>query len=140
MRLTEIKDCDVYGADGDKIGKVDEIFVDDQTSEPEWVTLGTGVFGTGKRFLPLEGASLFSDGMQVPFTKDDVKDAPDVDVDQGYLDPTSEMQLYEYYGMRRGSMGSDMPAGQTEMHRGEYESDTALRERQTGRRYRRWTD
>ncbi len=113
MRLTEIKDCEVYSSDGEKIGKVDEIFVDDETSEPEWVTLGTGIFGAGKRFVPLDGASMTGAGMRVPFTKEYVKDAPDVDVDEGYLDDSAEMQLYEYYGLRRGfaELG-DAPARQ----------------------------
>lgn len=134
VRLTEIKDCEVYSADGEKIGKVDEIYVDDQTSEPEWVTLGTGVLGTSKRFVPLKGASVTGDGMQVPFTKDQLKDAPDVDVDEGYLDDNAEMQLYEYYGLRRGMAGQEM------RRPGTYETGTTTPGEAGRRRYRRWVD
>ncbi len=134
MRLTEIKDCEVYSSDGEKIGKVDEIFVDDETSQPEWVTLGTGVFGSGKRFVPLDGASMTGAGMRVPFTKDYVKDAPDVDVEEGYLDDSAEMQLYEYYGLRRGFAEQEMrrPAS--------YEGGTTTSGELSRRRYRKWVD
>jgi len=134
MRLTEIKDCEVYSSDGEKIGKVDEIFVDDETSQPEWVTLGTGVFGASKRFVPLDGASMTGAGMRVPFTKDYVKDAPDVDVDEGYLDDTAEMQLYEYYGLRRGFAEQEMRRPTS------FESGTTTSDEVARRRYRRWVD
>jgi sporulation protein YlmC with PRC-barrel domain len=144
-RLVEMKGRDVYGSDGDKIGSVDEIYVDDQTSQPEWFSLGTGIFGTRTRLVPVESATFTDDGVRVPFTKDRVKEAPDVDIDEGYLDEGAETQLYEYYGLRRGGMSSTsgMPAGQQEMRRpgtsGTSGMSRSEREMRRGR-LRRWSD
>ena len=42
--------------DGDKIGKIDDIYEDRQTGQPEWALVHTGLFGTKKTFVPLRGA------------------------------------------------------------------------------------
>src|SRR3712207_3282732 len=88
-----------YGSDGDKIGKVGQVFLDDQSGRPEFVTVNTGLFGTNETFLPVSGASFSGDRLEVPFSKDKVKDAPNVGVDSGHLDESEEQRLYEYYGM-----------------------------------------
>lgn len=103
--VAELKDRPVYSSDGEKIGDVSDIFVDDQSSQPEWVSIGTGVLGMKNRLVPIEGASLTADGLRVPFAKDRVKDAPDVDIEHDHLAQSDENDLYEYYGLRR-SMGS----------------------------------
>src|SRR5687768_9142914 len=43
---------DVYDQDGDKIGSASEIYLDDETGQPEWITLRTGLFGTKESFVP----------------------------------------------------------------------------------------
>jgi len=88
-----------YGSDGDKIGKVGQVYLDDQTDQPAWATVNTGLFGTSESFVPLNDASLTADGLVVAHTKDTVKDAPNVDDDDGRLTPEQERALYEYYGM-----------------------------------------
>ena len=95
-----------YGSDGDKIGKVGQVFLDDQSGRPEFVTVNTGLFGTNETFIPVSGASFSSDRLEVPYTKDKVKGAPNVGVDSGHLDESEEQRLYEYYGM-----GYDSTAG-----------------------------
>ena len=91
-----------YSTDGDKIGKVGQLFLDDQTGRPEFVTVNTGLFGTSESFVPVEAASLSGGKLTVPFTKDKVKDAPNVDLDGGHLDEAEEQRLYTYYGMGSG--------------------------------------
>jgi uncharacterized protein (TIGR02271 family) len=88
-----------YGSDGDKIGKVGQVFLDDQSGRPEFVTVNTGLFGTSETFIPVSGASFSGDRLEVPYTKDKVKGAPNVGVDSGHLDESEEQRLYEYYGM-----------------------------------------
>ena len=56
----------VYAADGGKIGKIEEIFVDEQTGQPEWLALGTGMMGTKRVLVPVVSASQYQDGFQVP--------------------------------------------------------------------------
>ena len=66
----------VYDKDGDKIGKVDEVYLDNESGEPEWISVKTGLFGGNVSLLPLAQASRSGDGIVVPFDKDLVKDAP----------------------------------------------------------------
>lgn len=90
------KDGNILSADGDKIGSIGQIYADDDNGQPTWVTARTGLFGTSESFVPLEGARLEGSDIVVPFTKDQVKDAPRVDTD-GHLEPSEEDRLYEHY-------------------------------------------
>jgi uncharacterized protein (TIGR02271 family) len=87
---------DVLGQDGEKIGAIGELYVDDETNQPSWVTVKTGLFGTKESFVPLQGASMQGSDLLVPYTKDQVKDAPRVDP-EGHLDPGEEDRLYSHY-------------------------------------------
>ena len=88
----------VYSGEGEKIGKVGQVFLDDQTGQPEFLTVNTGLFGSSESFVPVEGASIDGDDVSVPYGKDKVKDAPRVDLDGNHLDESDERRLYEYYG------------------------------------------
>ncbi|MBG6215619.1 uncharacterized protein (TIGR02271 family) [Arthrobacter sp. CAN_A6] len=90
----------VVDAQGTKIGAVGQVYLDDQTGEPNWVTAKTGLFGTSESFVPLEGAS--ATDVAVRYTKDQVKDAPRVEAD-GSLSPEEEERLYRHYGLGSGS-------------------------------------
>ena len=97
-QIDQVRGSDAYGSDGDKLGRVGEVYLDDQTGQPEWFTVNTGLFGTNESFVPLAEAS-FSDGrLTVPYTKDKIKNAPNVASD-GHLSPDEERQLYTYYGV-----------------------------------------
>ena len=86
----------VVGSDGEKIGSIGQLYADDDTGEPTWVTVKTGLFGTSQSFVPVEGAHTQGDDLVVPYTKEHVKDAPRVDVD-GHLTPEEEDRLYTHY-------------------------------------------
>jgi uncharacterized protein (TIGR02271 family) len=83
--------------DGDKIGKIEDIYLDRSTGEPEWVAVKTGLFGSNVSFVPIEGADTSGDDLRVSYEKDQVKDAPNVDPD-GELSPEEERRLYQHYG------------------------------------------
>ena len=95
---------DVYDEAGQKIGSAGEVYLDDETGQPEWVTVRTGMFGTKESFVPIRDADLTDDGLRVPVSKDRVKDAPKIDTD-GHLSPQEEQELYRYYGMGAGTTG-----------------------------------
>ena len=95
---------DVYDEAGQKIGSAGEVYLDDETGQPEWVTVRTGMFGTKESFVPIRDADLTDDGLRVPVSKDRVKDAPKIDTD-GHLSPEEEQELYRYYGMGTGTTG-----------------------------------
>jgi len=93
---------DVYDESGEKIGSAAEVYLDDETGQPEWVTVRTGLFGTKESFVPIRDADLTGDGLRVPVSKARVKDAPKVDAD-GHLSPQEEEELYRYYGRGGGT-------------------------------------
>ncbi|WP_375423907.1 DUF2382 domain-containing protein [uncultured Friedmanniella sp.] len=92
----------VLGTGGDKIGSIGQIYLDDSTGEPSWITVKTGLFGTKESFVPLEGADVSGDDVTVGYDKDKIGAAPKVDPD-GSLSPAEEDQLYDYYGLGSGS-------------------------------------
>jgi len=89
---------DVYDQSGEKIGSASEVYLDDESGQPEWVTVKTGLFGTKETFVPIRDADLTDDGVRVPLSKARVKDAPKIDAD-GHLSPEEEQELYRYYGL-----------------------------------------
>jgi uncharacterized protein (TIGR02271 family) len=95
----------VHAQDGSKIGSVEEIFYDADTNEPEWIGIGTGFFSSKRVLVPLVGASASSGGVTVPYSKDMVKDSPDVSGDE--ISEDLERQLYSYYGVSYSDARSD---------------------------------
>jgi uncharacterized protein (TIGR02271 family) len=100
--LSRVIGQDVYDESGDKIGSASEVYLDDETGQPEWVTVRTGLFGTKESFVPIRDADLTDDGVRVHVGKDQVKDAPTIDA-EGHLSPEEERELYRYYGMDSGA-------------------------------------
>jgi uncharacterized protein (TIGR02271 family) len=90
---------------GEKIGKVGQVYLDDRTGEPDWVTVNTGLFGRSESFVPLRGATTEGDALRVGYTKAQVKDAPRVDVD-GHLSEDEEQRLYVHYGLADDDTGT----------------------------------
>src|SRR4051794_21879435 len=110
----------VVDRDGDKIGTFDELYLD-ESDRPAWGAVTTGLFGMRQTFVPLSEARPDGDVLQVPFGKDMVKDAPNVDPDT-QLSPDEEDVLYRHYGLR-GRDASDDGAP-----RDDVEDDAAGRE------------
>jgi sporulation protein YlmC with PRC-barrel domain len=92
-----------YGSDGEKLGSVGQVFLDDATGQPEFVTVNTGLFGMKESFIPVAEATFDGGSLTLPYTKDKVKGAPNVDVDAGHIDQTEEDELYRYYGLGSGT-------------------------------------
>src|SRR4051812_130452 len=101
----------VYSSNGEKIGKVGQLFLDDETQRPEFITVNTGLFGTNETFIPVADAELAGDRLTVPVDKDRVKDAPNVAADGGHLDRDEEQRLYEYYGLGYGTLTAGLGGG-----------------------------
>src|SRR3954466_15934654 len=83
--------------DGDKIGKIEDVYLDRSSGEPEWVAVKTGLFGSNVSFVPIHDADTAGDDLRVAYEKDQVKDAPNVNPD-GELSPEEERRLYQHYG------------------------------------------
>ena len=105
---------DLYDRGGDKLGTIEEIYLDNDTNQPEWVLINTGLFGTKSTFVPLLDASDEGDTLRVPYEKAQVKDAPKVDPD-GQLSQREEAELYSHYGLEYSETQSNsgLPGGES---------------------------
>jgi uncharacterized protein (TIGR02271 family) len=142
-------------SNGDKIGKIEEIYLDADSDTPEWALVTTGMFGSKQSFVPIEGATPGDAGIGVPFDKATVKDAPKIDPD-GKLSEQEENDLYRHYGREgapserpegvsrsgrdlatgeRGGPGGDVSGANTDeaMTRSEEELRVGTSEREAGR-------
>jgi sporulation protein YlmC with PRC-barrel domain/stress response protein YsnF len=162
MRAT-MRGKPVYTSDGEKLGESEEIYHDEATGEPEWIrvkssTLG-GILGTKHFLVPLAGAE-FQDGedpaIRVPYSKDRVQYAPDVEGD--WISEEDERQLYRYYGQPYSERRSETelpereaqeerhqhpvsPHGEVSVSRHEEELQVGKREVEYGRvRLRKWVE
>jgi len=90
---------------GNKIGSVGQVYLDDNTGQPDWITVNTGLFGMKENFAPLAGSSFNGDDLVLPFDKNVVKDAPDV-ADASHLDADEQQSLYAYYQQYLGTGGA----------------------------------
>ncbi|MBG0740448.1 PRC and DUF2382 domain-containing protein [Paeniglutamicibacter antarcticus] len=117
----------VVGGEGDKIGKIGQVYMDDETGKPEWVTVKTGMFGGAETFVPLAEGTVEGDTIRVPYDKDKVKNAPRMDDSEGHLSKDQEADLYEYYGLAYSERTSDsgLPAGGAPQHGKEKRPDRA---------------
>jgi uncharacterized protein (TIGR02271 family) len=84
--------------DGDKVGTIESIYIDDQTGQPEWALVNTGLLGTKSTFVPLAQANPSGDQVQVPYEKQLIKDAPGIEPD-GHVSEAEEQQLWRHYGL-----------------------------------------
>jgi uncharacterized protein (TIGR02271 family) len=142
----EWRDRTVVGSDGEKIGSVDEVYLDTQSGEPEWLSVNTGLFGMKSSFVPLQGAQPAGEDVRVAYTKDEVKDAPGITPD-AELSDSEERELWGYYGLEYGNgngvggdegrepVGRDVSGPETDdaMTRSEEELRVGTREREGGR-------
>ena len=84
--------------DGEKIGKIEEIFLVEETGRPEWALVKIGRLKAHTTLVPLTRANPVDDGVKIPFGREVVSEAPEV----GAGDDPSEQQvnaLYRHYGI-----------------------------------------
>jgi sporulation protein YlmC with PRC-barrel domain len=83
-------------SNGEKIGKIEQIYLDNETGQPNWVAVSTGLLGRNSNFAPMHNAKASGDDVVLGVTKQQVADAPVIE-DDGHLDQHQEETLYEYY-------------------------------------------
>ena len=124
----------VTDREGEKIGSIDEVYVDRDSGEPAWLAVKTGLFGNKLSFVPIADAARAGDDVRVPYDKAQVKDAPQVDAD-GELSEAEETDLYRHYGLEHAQSSSDRgdtsgPATDEAMTRSEEELRVDTRQRE----------
>jgi uncharacterized protein (TIGR02271 family) len=110
--------------DGNRIGSIDAIYLDDQTGQPEWALVNTGLFGTKATFVPLAQAFQSDNDVLVPYNKQLVKGAPRVDPD-GHLSEAEEQQLWRHYGLDYDTTDRSVATGRDATSRGRVGRDTS---------------
>jgi uncharacterized protein (TIGR02271 family) len=110
--------------DGSRIGRIDAIYLDDQTGQPEWALVNTGLFGTKSSFVPLAQATQTDQDVGVPYDKQLVKDAPRIDPDQ-HLSEAEEQQLWRHYGLDYDTADRSVATGRDATSRAMVGRDTS---------------
>jgi hypothetical protein len=104
--------------EGNRIGKITKVYLGDQTGQPEWILVETGLFGTRQSFAPIRGSRFDGEQLVVlAVSKDQVKDAPNVDPD-ARISESEEDALHQYYSAHLGTVGqtSDYAEGGQARH------------------------
>lgn len=97
-RIEDLANATAYDVDGDKIGGVQDVYINDTTGQPDFVSVSHGLFGTGDSIVPLRGHSLKDGELHLAFSKDRIKDAPDLD-ENGHLTNADQEAFYRHYGL-----------------------------------------
>ena len=91
-------------SDGHRIGKLTRVYLDDDTGQPSWAEVESGLTGRKEHFVPLTSGEVEGDDIRVPFTRDEVQSAPDVHAHEGHLSVADDAALHRYYE-GKGSAG-----------------------------------
>ncbi|HEV2927442.1 MAG TPA: PRC-barrel domain-containing protein [Propionibacteriaceae bacterium] len=87
---------EVRTSTGERIGEIKQVYLDNESGEPNWVTVKTGLFGMQESFVPLAQAEASGADVTVPYDKETIKNAPRLDAG-GTLTPEEERRLYSHY-------------------------------------------
>ena len=111
----------VVGTGGAKLGEVSGVYLDNETSKPEWAAVTSGLFGTHVSLVPLAHAEYDGTELTVPYDKDQLKSAPHHDPGQA-LSETEEAELFEHYGVPYGGdTVTEQTGGQHDLAGGQHE-------------------
>ncbi|WP_460490494.1 PRC-barrel domain-containing protein, partial [Corynebacterium nasicanis] len=121
--IQDLTTATAYDRDGEKLGSVKEVYVNDSTGQPDFVEVGHGLFGMSSSIVPLRGHRLEGENLQLAFSKDRIQDAPNIR-DDDHLSEEDHATIYRHYGL-------DGTPNETEYepHRFDDDYDTAYGER-----------
>jgi uncharacterized protein YrrD len=95
--------------DGEKIGKLEDVYFDIETDEPQFGTVKEGLIARHLTFVPLAEITIGPDNLQVSVSKKQVKDAPIIQQEGDELSQADESALYHHYQLNYTA--SDTPSG-----------------------------
>lgn len=100
-RLGDLEGMEVRDVDGDKAGKVDDVYTDEQTGYARYLAVKTGLFGTKRHMIPIDDVRLEADGddryLVVPYDRDRLKEGPTFERDEDFTREHEE-RTYRHYG------------------------------------------
>lgn len=121
--VNSLFDAKVVDSSGDKVGTVKQVYLDNDSGQPLFASVATGLFGTSESFVPLQDATFSGDELRVGYDKDRIKDAPRIDAD-GDLSGQEQDRLFDYYGIGTSTTPSGYGTGTTDTAADYAETDT----------------
>ena len=102
----------LVATDNEPVGRIEAIYVDRTTRQPEWALVHTGLFGSARTFVPLADAAQRGDIVRVPHETSVVREAPRLEQD-AELSEEDEARLYAHYGIQytTDESSSGLPVG-----------------------------
>jgi hypothetical protein len=97
----------LFDRDGEKIGKLQDVYVDVETDEPQFATVKEGFIGRHLTFVPLGGIQISPDGLQVAVTKEQVRSAPNIELQGDELSQADESTLYHHFELNYTAIGTE---------------------------------
>lgn len=97
-RIEDLANATAFDVDGDKVGGVQDVYVNDTSGQPDFVSVNHGLFGAGTSIVPLRGHTLRDGELHLAFPKDRIEDAPDLD-ENGHLTTEDQDAFYRHYGL-----------------------------------------
>lgn len=138
-QLETLYDCEVIDNKGERIGSVKQVWLDDTSGAPAWAEVHTGLFGLKESFVPIQQGNISSGAIVVPVAKEQVKDAPRIDVDGQHMSDDQQQKLYRHYGLiprpKRGEHDrlAGRPDDDQSVTRSEERLDVGTRDVEAGR-------
>lgn len=96
--IHDLLDATAYDNAGDKLGGIKEVFVNDETGQPDFVEVGHGLFGMSSSLVPLRGHRWDGEDLHLAFSKEAIKDAPNIDVDS-HISDSEQATIYRHYSL-----------------------------------------
>jgi uncharacterized protein (TIGR02271 family) len=122
MTITDMSDpntmigAPVHSTAGEKLGRIDSIYYDNETNRPAWAAVKSGLFGAHVSLVPLNQGNWDGGTLTVPFDKAALKNAPHHDPDAA-ISSTDEEELYVHYGISTARTGQQSGTAGTPTHR-----------------------
>ena len=96
--IQDLTTATAYDRDGEKLGSVKEVYINDSTGQPDFVEVGHGLFGMSSSIVPLRGHRLDGENLQLAFSKDRIQDAPNISDDE-HLSEEDHATIYRHFGL-----------------------------------------
>jgi uncharacterized protein YrrD len=103
--IAEWHGSELIDRDGERIGKLEDVYYDVETEEPQFGTMKEGLFGRHLTFVPLAGVTIGPDSLHVSVSKEQVKDAPNIELHD--LSQVDESRLYHHYQLNYTPLATD---------------------------------
>ncbi len=92
-------DAEVFDSTGERIGKVGEVYLRDDSRQPAWIVVRSGLLRANEAMVPLQGARMYERGIQVNVSKDRILHAPPL-IPERRLSEEDSVEICEHYGLR----------------------------------------